>query len=298
MNYQEFIKLRRNGVGGSDVAPILNLSPYSNAYEVYLEKTSSELKEGEIIDGPLYWGKLLESVIKEEFQKRKGKLVKDAQPFIQHSEYDFLFANLDGLTEDSIVEFKKSKSHNSWGEPDSENIPIEYSLQAQHYLNVLRSREEFKHIDRVDFGVYFSVQDTFQTFTYTHDEKCGAEILNACIKFWKNYVIPRKEPEQRNYIKVVPGNSFEAKEEFYKKCKEVKELRRLIQKHETQKKILEEEIKWDFLNNEAALNSNGDVIATHKTCYRESLDMEKALIAFPDLKSYYKKTPYNILRIR
>lgn len=298
MNNIEFSKLRKNGIGGSDVAPILNLSPYSNAYEVYLQKVSSNDVFEEVEDGPLYWGKVLEPVFKEVFQKRKSCIVKPAQPFIKHSKYDFLFANLDGLTENSIVEFKKSKSHNSWGEADSENIPIEYSLQAQHYLNVLKSTDEFKDIERVDFGVYFSIQDTFQTFTYTHDEKCGQEILNACIKFWQNYVIPRKEPDKKNYIQVVPGNSFEVSEDFNKKCKEIKELRRLISKYETQKKILEEEIKWDFLNNESALNSEGNVIATHKTCYRESLDMEKALIAFPDLKSYYKKVPYNILRIR
>ena len=68
MNNAEFSALRRNGIGGSDVAPILNLSPYSNAYKIYLEKISNNVSE-ELEDGELYWGKIFEPVFIKEFEK-------------------------------------------------------------------------------------------------------------------------------------------------------------------------------------------------------------------------------------
>ena len=45
MNTREtFLLDRKLGIGGSDIAPIMNLSPYSTPLNVYREKMSPEVK--------------------------------------------------------------------------------------------------------------------------------------------------------------------------------------------------------------------------------------------------------------
>ena len=43
MNREQFLLDRKKGIGGSDVASILGVSPFRTALEVYHDKTSPEL---------------------------------------------------------------------------------------------------------------------------------------------------------------------------------------------------------------------------------------------------------------
>ena len=45
INKQEWLKKRKNYLGGTDLAAICGLNPYRTALDVYLDKTSDDIAE-------------------------------------------------------------------------------------------------------------------------------------------------------------------------------------------------------------------------------------------------------------
>jgi putative phage-type endonuclease len=66
MSEQEWLELRRKGLGGSDVATAMGLSPWKSPMQLYLEKTG-EIDPEPLTSEVVYWGTVLESVIANRF---------------------------------------------------------------------------------------------------------------------------------------------------------------------------------------------------------------------------------------
>ena len=45
MSHEEWLRHRKNGIGGSDAGAICGLNPFKSAVEVYLDKTSKTVAE-------------------------------------------------------------------------------------------------------------------------------------------------------------------------------------------------------------------------------------------------------------
>ena len=132
---RDWLESRRQGVGGSDVAPIMGLSPWKTAYDIWKSKVNPV--EGESADTPQQtYGKMLESTLREWYVKETGREVV-VPDLLVHPKHEFMIASLDGITGDKrIVEIKTSRSGKDWGEPGSNVIPIYYATQVQHYMIV------------------------------------------------------------------------------------------------------------------------------------------------------------------
>lgn len=63
----DWLKLRQSGIGGSDIAAIVGVSPYNTAYDIWVSKTG-EIKETS--SEYAYWGTQLEDIVAKEFSKR------------------------------------------------------------------------------------------------------------------------------------------------------------------------------------------------------------------------------------
>ena len=151
MNRKKWLKARRKGIGGSDVAAILGISKYKSAFGVYVDKVSPV---GEEVDNVhTRFGKWLETPIKEEFPKRFFAetgikiLVKEAKGMFVHKTDPFV-GTLDGLVEheahgEGVLEIKTA-SERQWKEWEDGDVPGEYYCQVQHYMNL--SNLEFSYI--------------------------------------------------------------------------------------------------------------------------------------------------------
>lgn len=134
---KEWLEWRQKGLGGSDAAVVCGLSRYKSPIELWLEKTGRvEPKEaGEAA----YWGTVMEPIIRNEFEQRTGMIVELESSILQHSEYPFMLANLDGMIVDPIqghcIFEAKTASSYKLAEWES-SIPEEYQLQVQHYMAV------------------------------------------------------------------------------------------------------------------------------------------------------------------
>lgn len=135
MDNAKWLEERRKGIGGSDVAAILGLSPWKTPYQLYLEKRN----EVEPFKGndACTWGTMMEPVIRQWYSDTTGRIVKVPEGIIYNEKHPFMFANLDGFTDDRrVVEIKTARSGQKWGEPGTDEIPDYYMCQVQHYLVV------------------------------------------------------------------------------------------------------------------------------------------------------------------
>ncbi len=137
MDKQTWLSLRNKGIGGSDAAAACGLSRWKSPMELWMEKTDQiEPKEaGEAA----YWGQVLEPIIREEFTRRTGVIVKPKKAILQHPFHPFMLANVDGIAIEpnlgqGIFEAKVTGLFNAkeW----DEKVPDEHYLQLQHYLAV------------------------------------------------------------------------------------------------------------------------------------------------------------------
>lgn len=137
---QEWLELRRKGLGGSDVATAMGLSPWKSPMQLYLEKTG-EIDPEPLTSEVVYWGTVLESVIADRFAELHPELtVEEPKQMLAHSDYPFMLANLDRvvITSDGkqgVLEVKTTSATQSDKWKD-DNVPIHYVLQVQHYLAV------------------------------------------------------------------------------------------------------------------------------------------------------------------
>ncbi|MFM9368092.1 YqaJ viral recombinase family protein [Streptomyces sp. Da 82-17] len=95
---EQWLTVRRTGVGGSEVAAVLGMSRYSSAYEVYLDKRgelpldrprSPELAEA------AFWGLAHEPTIASVFADRTGLGVVEGPGTVAHVERRWMLANVD-----------------------------------------------------------------------------------------------------------------------------------------------------------------------------------------------------------
>ena len=135
MEHSAWLEERRKGIGGSDVAAILGLSPWKTPYRVYQEKRKEvdDWQGNESTD----WGKRMEPAIRQWYSDQTGRSVRLPDKIMYNEKYPFMLASLDGFTDDRrIVEIKTARSGKAWGEPGTNEIPDYYAVQCHHYMIV------------------------------------------------------------------------------------------------------------------------------------------------------------------
>src|SRR4051794_20907188 len=80
LHRDEWLEIRKQGIGSSDAAAAVGLSPYKSALELWMEKTSQDqaLPKLDVNDesSPAYWGTLLEPIVAAHYCKRTGNRVR------------------------------------------------------------------------------------------------------------------------------------------------------------------------------------------------------------------------------
>lgn len=182
---EDWLMARRSGIGGSDVAAILGLSKWKTPYSVWQDKVGQGV---EIEDNaPMKWGRALEPVIRQEYAEATGRVVLQPTDMLRHPKYEFMLANLDGMTEDRrVVEIKTARSAQGWGEPGSDQVPQDYMFQVQHYMAVTG-------FEVADVAVLIGGSD-FRLYEVPADAELQEMMIDAESRFWQ-LVITNTPPE-------------------------------------------------------------------------------------------------------
>nr|WTA71293.1 YqaJ viral recombinase family protein [Micromonospora sp. NBC_00855] len=129
---EEWLRVRRLGLGGSDCSGVMGMSKYASPYTVWEDKTGRgyDVDETEL----MRWGNLLEPVIRAEAMDRLG-LTYSMPGTLRSLQRPWQQGNLDGLASDGgIIECKNT---GQWMAGDwNEQIPDHAELQVQHNMSV------------------------------------------------------------------------------------------------------------------------------------------------------------------
>lgn len=185
----EILEKRKKGIGGSDAAAICGVSPYRTPLQVWEDKRGLS---GPIPDNDaMLWGRTLEPIVRQRYSDVTGRSVKLPTDILYHSKYDFMLANIDGFTDDHRgVEIKTAAYPKDWGEPGTDEIPIGYIFQVQHYM-IITGFPIF------DVPVLIGGRD-FRIYEVQEDKELQEMIIGKEIAFWK-LVQDGVPPEPVNY---------------------------------------------------------------------------------------------------
>lgn len=138
LSKEEWLRYRRQGIGGSDVASLIGINKWKSPTELWMEKTGQS-NEPQTESEAVQWGNIMEPVLRNHFAEVTKKPVAEVKAILQHKDYSFMLANVDGVTIDdagnpAILEIKTAGEYKraDW----DGGVPAYYETQIQHYLAV------------------------------------------------------------------------------------------------------------------------------------------------------------------
>lgn len=283
------INNRNEYIGSTEVAAIIGVSPYQTAYDVWCQKKlKQEKKFSEETLERMYWGLLLEPILLQESAKRLNLIYTGTQVHVRHPEYNFLGSTADALTEIDVIE---SKTTGLFNKSFTEEIPIEYYVQGNYHCG-MHGKE--KCIYPVLMG-----GQIFKTYLIEFDEGFYQFCVDACVKFWRQYVEGNEDyPVPADKINAVKDSQCIANETIIKSIENISKLKNKIKLLETEKEKNELEVKNFMAENEILLDEFNKKICTWKQAERTSLDNKKLEEYLGDkLKEFKKTTIYRTFRI-
>ncbi len=175
----EWLNVRSGGIGSSDAAASVGISPYKSPLELWLEKTGRQEASNLTTNEAVFWGTTLEHIIATVYAERTGVKIRRLNAVLQHPEYPFMLANLDRVVQhptdnNGILEVKTAgvNSARFW----EEGVPDSYQCQVLHQLAVTGRQW-------CDVAVLIGGQD-FRMYRITRDEAKIADLIQREERFW------------------------------------------------------------------------------------------------------------------
>lgn len=196
---EEFALRRRSGIGGSDMARLIGLSPWGGRFNVWQDK----IETGPAVDNPtvrMRIGTELEDLAARMYEEETGRKVcrLDVQLKAKDPD-DCRIGNVDrlcfcedgrkpwtpkrGVRTDRALEIKTSSDLSEW-----EVVPDYYMAQIQHYMGLMPTVRVF------DVPVLFLAKGTFRIYTVERDERAIEVMKEVANDFWKRYVLTKTPP--------------------------------------------------------------------------------------------------------
>jgi len=173
--------MRRQGIGGSDVAAICGLNPYRGALSVWLEKKGQSTEKQ--VTERMEIGEFMEDSIAQLFAKKTGIKVKPSNAILQHPVHTFMLASVDrdieGEEGEGVLECKNvgERMASEWKDKQGNDVvPEYYMLQVQHYLAV--SGKQYAWVAALIGGNHLV------TIRVPRDDTLIDELIEIERKFW------------------------------------------------------------------------------------------------------------------
>ena len=191
LSRDEWLTVRRQGIGSSDAAAAVGLNPYKSQLQLWMEKTGRDgalpVVDPSDDQSPMYWGTLLEPIVAAHYTRRSGHRVRRVNAVLQHPEHSWMLANIDrevvGASDVQILECKTAGIHGArlW----RDGVPEYVQLQVMHQLAVTGKQA-------ADVAVLLGGQE-LQVFRIERDDTLIAQLVALEQQFW-GYVERDQQP--------------------------------------------------------------------------------------------------------
>lgn len=191
----DWLALRRQGIGGSDAAAVLGISPFRTARDLFYDKLGIVTADDQENWVALEVGTLLEPLVARIFEKKTGLKVYQRKCMFQHPQYPWMLADLDYLVDlpdgmTAIVEIKTTNynARDKWWYDGQEIVPVYYEVQGRHYMAVT-------DLDRVYYCcLYGNNEDEAMIRHIDRDMAYEAELIALESGFWHENVLAHVPP--------------------------------------------------------------------------------------------------------
>lgn len=288
LDKKEWLKYRKKGIGGSDAGAVCGLNPYRTAMQVYNDKISDAIEE--IDNEAMRQGREFEDYVARRFMEATGKKVRRANSMYYSEAYPFMLADVDRMVvgENAGLECKTASPFMAEHWKDGK-IPLSYQIQCYHYMSVCGA--DAWYIAVLIYG------REFKYYRLERDEEMLADLVRIEQDFWENHVQKRILPEPdgskladsviADYFKRSMAGSIPLKG-FDDKLKRREELKGNIERMETEKKKIEQELK--IYMGEAERAENESYRVSWKSVSSSRIDEPRLKEEQPEVYAKYQKT--------
>ena len=188
---EEWLAYRRTGIGGSDVAAILGVSPFTTARDLYYDK----LNIVNANDSDDNWvqkevGHLLEDLVAKIFHVKTGYRIFQIKKMFRHPLHSCMLADVDYFVElpDGTIAILEIKTTNrnaidKWWDGNTEIVPLNYELQGRHYMAVM-------NVNRVYYCcMYGNNESEVIIRQLERDLGYESEMIELEEYFWQHHVL-------------------------------------------------------------------------------------------------------------
>lgn len=182
LSREDWLEVRKTGIGSSDAAAAVGLNPYQSQLELWMVKTGRDARLPKVDpnddSSPLFWGTLLESFVAAAYTKRTGNRVRKLNSVLRHAEHPWMLANIDrevmGVADVQILECKTTGMNGQklW----RDGVPEYIQLQVQHQLAVTGKQA-------ADVAVLVCGND-FRTYRIQRDDRMIRSLIDLERRFW------------------------------------------------------------------------------------------------------------------
>ena len=298
MSHEDWIAIRKNSIGGSEIATAIGASRWSSPFELWAIKTG-RIERPKESNEAMYWGNIMEPIIRAEFAKRTGMDVKTTSFIFASKTHPFMTANLDGFVqlgngECAVLELKTAGTYadNEW----NDGLPIEYFSQVQHYMFVTGMSKAYVAV--------LIGGNSFKYLEVQRDDSSIESIVQLATEFWQNVKADTAPPATARDNSVLSMLYPESKQttialptEFNEVLASYENAKATLEEAKAKKEAAEAAIKEYLKENESATCNNWKV--TWKTTSRKTLSTEKvkALLTAEQIARCSTATSTRTLRI-
>lgn len=297
IGYEEWLKYRQLGIGGSDAAAACGLSKWKSRAQLFFEKTSPIKTNDD--NERLRQGRDFEDYVAKRFSEETGKKVRRNNFMMRDADFPFLLADIDRevVGENAILECKTTSPFNK-SQWENGQIPLQYELQCHHYMMVTGA-------SRCYIACLIFSTDFFYR-VIERDEETIEMLREREVDFWTNYV-------EKNIIPPPDGSiayddalkmkykgddpetiELDLKESDYRDYLHNKDLIKVL---EEQNRLYEQKIKLQLGDNQSGENDR--LFITRKPQVRKSIDSKRLKKEKPEIyENYMKSSEYRVLRIK
>ena len=192
---EAWLTYRRLGIGGSDAASVLGISPFRTGVDLYYDKLGLPMEDSEENWVAMEVGTLLEDLVARIFAKKTGLEVCPMPVMFQHTEHPWMLADVDRLVnlpdgKTAILECKTTNynARDKWEYDGKPIVPQYYETQGRHYMAVM-------NLNRVYFCcLYGNSEDEVIIRSIDRDKDYEAELIALEKNFWVNHIQARVPP--------------------------------------------------------------------------------------------------------
>ena len=284
MTHDEWLALRRTGIGGSDAGAIMGVSPYKGAFSVWADKQGKlpPLEDNEA----MRQGRDLEDYVARRFAEASGLRVRHEYSMLRSVEHPCMLADIDRriIGERAGLECKTSRDITMARYRNGE-YPMEYYCQCLHYLAV------------TGWDCWYLAVLVYGTDLLIY-KICRDEVMDdieALIKaeeaFWDSYMVLDQPPAPDALDStaaalgsVYPhedGTTVCADQDADQALTELAALK--AQRRSLDRQITERENQIKAAMGEAEVLAGTSVSATWRSSERTTISKDKLLKAYPNI---------------